>query len=56
MTENTKNVAIVIWGLPPFTSEEVDSIAKELSDLIKKYCGGETDTFLLNASKKEAEF
>ncbi len=55
MTENTKNVALVVEGLPPVTKEEIEIITKELSELIQKYCGGEIKTFILNSSNPETE-
>jgi len=55
MTEETKNVALVIEGLPPITKEEVETITKELSELVQKFCGGEIKTFTLNNSNREAE-
>lgn len=55
MTEETKNVALVIEGLVPVTKEEVEAIIKELSELVQKYCNGETKSFVLNASEPEVE-
>lgn len=55
MTEETKNVALVVEGLPPFAKEEVESIIKELSELVVEYCGGETKTIILNKSNSEIE-
>jgi len=56
MTENSKNVSLVAEGLPPFTDEEINGIILELADLVQKYCGGETETFVLNEGKREVEF
>ena len=55
MTEETKNVALVVEGLPPITKEEVQKIIEELSELVQKFCGGEIKTFILNSPNPEAE-
>ena len=49
MTPETKNVSIVVEGLPPATKEGVQSVASELAETIKKYCGGEGETHILNS-------
>jgi len=56
MTEQTKNAALVVEGLPPVAKEEIESIAAELSELVQKHCGGQTKTFILNKSNPSAEF
>lgn len=55
MTEQTKNVTLVVEGLPPFTKEAVTYIINQLSELVKKHCGGETTTFILSEGNKETE-
>lgn len=55
MTEETKNVALVVEGLPPFTKEEIENIVNELSSLVKKYCGGEASVHILNSVTPETE-
>ena len=55
MTENTKNAALVIEGLPPTTKEEVEAITQELAELIQKYCEAETTTIILNKENPEVE-
>ncbi len=55
MTEETKNVALVVEGLPPVTKEEINQIIKELSELIQKFCGGDIKTFILNSSTPETD-
>lgn len=55
MTEETKNVALVVEGLPPTSKEDVEKIIEELSELVQKFCGGEIKTFILNNSNPEAE-
>ena len=56
MSEETKNVALVIEGLPPLKKEEVEAISKELSELVQKFCGGQALVFILNKKNKEAVF
>jgi len=55
MTEQTKNIALVLEALPPFTAEETQNITNELAALIKEHCGGTAKTFLLNRQNPEAE-
>jgi len=55
MTEDTKNVAIVVEGLPPVTNEDIVRILGELSKLVKKHCGGDNKSIILNKDNKEAE-
>ncbi len=55
MTQETKNVCLVVEGLPPFSGEEIESIAAELGELVKKHCGGEARTLVLNRENPEAE-
>ena len=55
MTEETKNIALVVEGLPPVTKEEIRQIIKELSGLIQKCCHGDIKTFILNSSTHETE-
>ncbi len=56
MTTETKNVALVIEGLAIFKKEEIESISKELSESINKFCNGETELFILNSEKTEIGF
>jgi len=55
MTEETKNVALVVEGLPPTSKEDVEKIIEELSELFQKFCGGEIKTLILNNSNPEAD-
>ena len=55
MTEETKNILLVVEGLTPFKKEEIGTILQELSELVQKYCGGEIKTEILNSSKQELE-
>lgn len=55
MTEDTKNLTLVVEALPPVTGKEVQKIVEELAELIKKYCGGEISTHILNDENPEVE-
>ncbi|MFH1448508.1 MAG: phenylalanine--tRNA ligase beta subunit-related protein [Candidatus Micrarchaeota archaeon] len=55
MTEETKNVALVVEGLPPVTKEEVETIINELSGLVQTFCGGEIKMSILNSSVSEVD-
>jgi lysyl-tRNA synthetase class 2 len=55
MTEDTKNVTLVVEGLPPVTKQEVKTILKELSELVQRFCGGEIKTFILDHAMPEVE-
>jgi DNA/RNA-binding domain of Phe-tRNA-synthetase-like protein len=54
MTENTKNVTIVVEGLPP-VSEKVEEIIKELSELVQKFCGGTVESCVLDSNNPEKD-
>lgn len=55
MTEETKEVVLVVEGLPPVTEEDVQKIVEDLSALVRIYCGGETRIAVLNDAKREVE-
>lgn len=55
MTEETKDVVLVSEGLPPFTQGEIQEIVEDLSGIVKNYCGGKTETVVLNQTKRELE-
>lgn len=55
MTEQTKNVALVVDGLAPTTKGNVQAVVAELSQLVETYCGGEIVTHILNRDSREAE-
>ncbi|MBT3984908.1 hypothetical protein HOD38_03210 [archaeon] len=54
MTEDTTNVSLVVEGLA-FTEDEIMLIIEELEELTKKYCSGETKTYVLNKNNPEIE-
>jgi len=55
MTEETKDVILVIEALPPVTREELDEVGEDLSRMITEYCGGEIRTDILDEAKREIE-
>jgi len=40
MTADTKNICLVVEGLPPVVKEEMGAIIQELAELVVKFCGG----------------
>ncbi len=55
MTEETKEVILVVEALPPVTGEKLKEVEEDLSRLITKYCGGEIRTAILDDGKREIE-
>jgi DNA/RNA-binding domain of Phe-tRNA-synthetase-like protein len=55
MTEDTKNVILVVEALPPVTREELEEVQDDLSKLITEYCGGEVRTYILDEGIRETE-
>ncbi len=53
--EGTKNVTLVVEGLPPTTEEKVERIIGELSRLVQKFCGGKVNHFVLNVNNPEIQ-
>jgi len=47
LTEDTNNAIIVIEGLSPMDKTIIENATNELADLIKRFCGGETETEIL---------
>jgi len=55
MTEDTKNVTLVVEGLSPVFKDDIQSIVEELGQLVEKFCGGEISIHILNSDNKEIE-
>ncbi len=53
LTEDTKNAIIVVEGLLPAGKETIKTATEELSDLVKKYCGGKVSFEVLDSNKRE---
>jgi DNA/RNA-binding domain of Phe-tRNA-synthetase-like protein len=55
MTEETRNVVLVVEGLPPVTKQEMAGILNDFRRLISKHCGGEVETMVLDKDIREKE-
>lgn len=55
LTEETKNALIVVEGLPPVDRDEIQKAITYLAELIKKYCGGDLQTTVLDKSTSQAK-
>ena len=55
LTEETKNCFIVIEGLPPVDKDKVEKTMSELAELVKKYCGGEVTTTILDKANPQVQ-
>jgi len=56
ITPETANVAINIDCLPPILRQETEELAGELAGLVKEFCGGDVEYFLLDINQNEIEF
>jgi DNA/RNA-binding domain of Phe-tRNA-synthetase-like protein len=55
MTEETKEVLLVVEGLPPVREQEMAGILDDFRQLIIKYCGGEVETVVLDQDIRETK-
>ena len=55
MTEETRDVVLVVEGLPPVTREELNAALDDLSQMIDEYCGGEIRIAVLDEVNAEIE-
>ena len=55
MTEKTRDVVLVVEGLPPVTREELNAALDDLSQMIEEYCSGEIRTAVLDKVNPEVE-
>jgi lysyl-tRNA synthetase class 2 len=55
MTESTTDVVLVVEGLPPVTSEDVQGILADLSQLVERYCGGDLRSSILDSHNQEVD-
>jgi DNA/RNA-binding domain of Phe-tRNA-synthetase-like protein len=55
MTEGTKDVLMVVEGLPPVTKEEMQGIIEDLSSLVSEYCRGEAEASIFDRTKLDSE-
>jgi DNA/RNA-binding domain of Phe-tRNA-synthetase-like protein len=52
LTEDTKNAVIVIEVLPPISRETLEKAVSEFKDLVQKYCGGTSESFILDVNNR----
>ncbi len=55
MTEASTDVVLVVEGLPPVIKENVEEILAELSQSVKRHCGGDCQQVILDAKNPELE-
>ena len=55
MTEISKNLCLVVEGLPPFTADEVQRISDELAGEIETQCGGRAAVCVLDRGAPTVE-
>lgn len=55
MTVESRNLCLVVEGLPPFSIEEVKQIATELGKEIERFCGGSTVVHLVDRNTPAVE-
>ena len=55
MTEISKNLCLVVEGLPPFTADEVQRISEELAGAIETQCGGRAAVCVLDRGAPTVE-
>lgn len=48
MTVESRNLCLVVEGLPPVSAQEVERISAELSQAIERFCGGSTTVHLVD--------
>lgn len=55
LTENTTHAFIVIEGLPPVDKDKIQQAITELAVLVKRFCGGEIQTVILDQSNPQVK-
>ncbi|MDP7180199.1 MAG: phenylalanine--tRNA ligase beta subunit-related protein [Candidatus Woesearchaeota archaeon] len=53
--KNSKEVTLQVEALDPFTSQDIQEIIDELAELVKKFCGGTTKTYVVSKDNKEVD-
>lgn len=56
LTEDTTNCILVLEALNPTADEDLKQAQQELGELIREYCGGEVEEFVLNGDNPKVEF
>lgn len=55
MTAESRNLCLVVEGLPPVSAQELRRISAELGETIKGYCGGSTILHLIDRNALAVE-
>jgi DNA/RNA-binding domain of Phe-tRNA-synthetase-like protein len=55
MTAESRNLCLVVEGLPPVSREEVGPTSAELSDATATFCVGSTSVHLVDRNAPEVE-
>ncbi len=55
MTEETRDVVLVVEGLLPVTQDEISEVVDDLGQMVDEYCGGDIKTAVLNEVNAEIE-
>ena len=55
MTADTKNVCLLTEAIPPVDSDKINEIVSELASNVSEYCGGEIETYIIDASNPVLE-
>ena len=55
VTKSSRDIAVNVDVLPPVTREEGEQIAQELSDLLRRFCGGKVSVHILDKDHPVAE-
>lgn len=55
MTEDTKDTFMVIEGIPPIDRELIQKAVTDLAELVKKYCGGDISTTILDSENNQVK-
>lgn len=55
MTALSRNLCLVVEGLPPVSAQDVERISAELSEAIERFCGGSTTVHLVDRAAPTVE-
>ncbi len=55
MTEHTRNVCLVVEGLPPVDHGIIQEVLDDLGGLVSRYCGGKIFTDILDSSHRKLD-
>ena len=56
LTEDTKEVVLVLEALPPIDRSKLEAAMEELSALVKEHLGGDVSSKVLDRERRELEF